>query len=317
MADIVRPDRPTFYFIGVTTGQSSSRRVFPLWMEALGREEVSLRGIDMEIHDAPERYRQVVREIKEEPLALGALVTTHKIDLLAAARDLFDELGPYARATGEVSSIAKDGGRLVGRATDPVSGGLSLDSILGEGYFGRTGGDALMLGAGGSAVALTLHLIGKEREADRPRRIVVVNRSAPRLARLREMVERETERKEGTIEFAFMQNSEPLRNDEVLGALAPGSLVVNATGMGKDTPGSPLTGGAVFPRGAVVWELNYRGELDFMRQAEAQAAERGLTVADGWEYFVHGWAQVISHVLHVDIDRDMFGRLSDLAVGVR
>lgn len=317
MADVVRPDGPTFYFIGVTTGQSSSRRVFPLWMEALGREEVSLVGIDMAIHDAPERYRQVVREIREGPLALGALVTTHKIDLLAAARDLFDELGPYARATGEVSSIAKDGDRLVGRATDPVAGGLSLDSILGERYFGRTGGDALMLGAGGSAVALTLHLIGKEREADRPRRIVVVNRSAPRLARLQEMVERELAAKRGAIEFAFIQNSEPRRNDEVLAGLAPGSLVVNATGMGKDTPGSPLTDRAVFPRGAVVWELNYRGELDFMRQAEAQAAERGLTVADGWEYFVHGWTQVISHVLHVEIDREMFGRLSDLAVGVR
>ncbi len=317
MADVVRPDGPTFYFIGVTTGQSSSRRVFPLWMEALGREEVSLVGIDMAIHDAPERYRQVVREIKEGPLALGALVTTHKIDLLAAARDLFDELGPYARATGEVSSIAKDGNRLVGRATDPVAGGLSLDSILGERYFGRKGGDALMLGAGGSAVALTLHLIGKEREADRPRRIVVVNRSASRLGRLREMVERELAAKRGAIEFAFIQNSEPRRNDEVLAGLASGSLVVNATGMGKDTPGSPLTDRAVFPRGAVVWELNYRGELDFMRQAEAQAAERGLTVADGWEYFVHGWTQVISHVLHVEIDREMFGRLSDLAVGVR
>lgn len=317
MADIVRPDGPIFYFIGVTTGQSSSKRVFPLWMEAMGREEVSLVGIDMAIHDAPERYRRVVREIKEAPLALGALVTTHKIDLLSAARDLFDELGPYARATGEVSSIAKDGDRLVGRATDPVAGGLSLDSILGERYFGRTGGDALMLGAGGSAVALTLHLIGKEREADRPRRIVVVNRSAPRLARLREMVEREMEAKKEAIEFAYVQNSEPRRNDEVLGGLAPGSVVVNATGMGKDTPGSPLTEGAVFPRGAVVWELNYRGELDFMRQAEAQAAERGLTVADGWEYFVHGWTQVISHVLHVEIDREMFGRLSDLAEGVR
>ncbi len=317
MADIVRPDGPIFYFIGVTTGQSSSKRVFPLWMEAMGREEVSLVGIDMAIHDAPERYRRVVREIKEAPLALGALVTTHKIDLLSAARDLFDELGPYARATGEVSSIAKDGDRLVGRATDPVAGGLSLDSILGERYFGRTGGDALMLGAGGSAVALTLHLIGKEREADRPRRIVVVNRSAPRLARLREMVEREMEAKKEAIEFAYVQNSEPRRNDEGLGGLAPGSVVVNATGMGKDTPGSPLTEGAVFPRGAVVWELNYRGELDFMRQAEAQAAERGLTVADGWEYFVHGWTQVISHVLHVEIDREMFGRLSDLAEGVR
>lgn len=317
MADYVRPDGQTFYFIGVTTGASSSKRVFPLWMEALGREEVSWRGIDMAIHDDPERYRQVVREIKEEPLALGALVTTHKIDLLEAARDLFDELGPYARTTGEVSSIAKDGGKLVGRATDPVAGGLSMDSILGEGYFGRKGGELLMLGAGGSAAALTLHLIGKENEADRPERIVVVNRSAPRLARLRKMVEREAEARDGAVEFDFVQNSDPQRNDGIMAEMAPGSVVVNATGMGKDTPGSPLTDSAVFPRGGVAWELNYRGELDFMRQAEGQAEARGLTVADGWEYFVHGWTQVISHVLHEEIDEEMFGRLSKLAGGVR
>ncbi len=286
-------------------------------MEALGRAEVALVGIDMEIHAAAERYREVVAGIKEEPLALGALVTTHKIDLLAAAGDLFDGLGPYAEATQEVSSIAKDEGRLIGRATDPVAGGLSMDAILGEGYFGRTGGEVLILGAGGSAVALTLHLMQKVKAADRPRRMVVVNRSAPRLARLREMVERNSDAEGAEIRFEFVQNSVASRNDEIVAELRPGSVVVNATGMGKDTPGSPLTDGGLFPRNGVVWELNYRGELDFMRQAEVQRSERGLTVADGWAYFVHGWSQVISHVLHVEIDGEMFGRLSMLAEGVR
>ena len=286
-------------------------------MEALGRAEVRLAGIDLEIHAAPERYRQVVAGIKAEPLALGALVTTHKIDLLAAAGDLFDDLGPYARATQEVSSIAKDGGLLIGRATDPVAGGLSMDAILGEDYFGRTGGELLMLGAGGSAVALILHLMQKVKATDRPRRIVVVNRSAPRLARLKEMVERTSVEGGPGIEFAFIQNDAAARNDEIMADLPPGSVVVNATGMGKDTPGSPLTDGALFPRHGVVWELNYRGELDFMRQAEAQMRARGLSVADGWAYFVHGWSQVISHVLHVEIDAAMFARLSALAAGVR
>ncbi len=277
-----------------------------------------LAGIDMEIHAAPARYREVVSAIKAEPLALGALVTTHKIDLLAAAGDLFDDLGPYARATQEVSSIAKDAGKLIGRATDPVAGGLSMDAILGEEYFGRTGGEVLMLGAGGSAVAIVLHLMQKTKATDRPGRIVVVNRSAPRLARLKEMVERTgVEGGGGGIQFAFIQNSVAARNDEVMAELPPGSVVVNATGMGKDTPGSPLTDGALFPRDGVAWELNYRGELDFMRQAERQVRSRGLTVADGWTYFVHGWSQVISHVLHVEIDGGMFARLSELAAGVR
>ena len=286
-------------------------------MEALGRPEVKLSGIDLELNAAPERYREVVAAMKEGPHALGGLVTTHKIDLLAAAADLFDGLGPYARATQEVSSIAKDGGMLIGRATDPVAGGLSMDAILGEGYFGRTGGEVLMLGAGGSAVALTLHMMQKAKPDDRPGGIVVVNRSAPRLARLQEMVERTGGEGRKGIRFQFIQNNDAERNDEILAGMPPGSVVVNATGMGKDTPGSPLTDKALFPEGCVAWELNYRGELDFMRQAEAQAGSRGLTVADGWEYFVHGWSQVISHVLHVEIDTVMFARLSDLAAAVR
>lgn len=286
-------------------------------MEALGRPEVVLEGIDIEIHAAPDRYREVVAHIKREPLALGGLVTTHKIDLLAAASDLFDGLGPYAQVTGEVSSIAKDNDRLIGRATDPVAGGLSLDAILGQGYFGRSGGHLLMLGAGGSAAALTLHLLRKECPFDRPVRVIVVNRSAPRLARLQHMVEREVGAKESSIGFDFIQNNDPSRNDDILAGLPPGSVVINATGMGKDTPGSPLTDSAVFPREGVVWELNYRGELDFMGQAQVQRAERSLTVADGWEYFVHGWSQVISHVLHVQLGAPMFERLSKLAAAVR
>ena len=312
-----KPEAPTFYFIGVTTAQSSSRRMFPLWMEALGRPEVVLAGIDLEIHAAADRYRQVVADIKREPLALGALVTTHKIDLLEAAGDLFDGFGPFASATQEVSSIAKDEGKLIGRATDPVAGGLSLDAILGGGYFARTGGNLLMLGAGGSAVALTLHLVQKRKAADRPRNIVVVNRSAARLSRLRRMVEQFTAGGSAGIGFEFIQNSTAVINDDILAGMPAGSVVINATGMGKDTPGSPFTDDAVFPRNGVVWELNYRGELDFMRQAQAQESVLSLTVADGWEYFVHGWSQVISHVLHVEIDAAMFARLSELAAAVR
>ena len=131
-------------------------------------------------------------------------MTTHKIDLLAAASDLFDALGPYARTRQEVSSIAKDDGKLVGRATDAVAGGLRLDAILGPGQFGRSGGHLLMLGAGGSAVALTLHVIQKCRCVDRPERIVVVNRSAARLARLRLMLEGVTVAGASVIQFEYI-----------------------------------------------------------------------------------------------------------------
>lgn len=312
------PDAPTFYFIGVTTGGSSSKKMFPAWMEALGRAEVVWQGIDLAIHDDPANYRAVVEHIRREPLALGGLVTTHKIDLLEACRDLFDELGEDARITDEVSSIAKDFGpeqnvRLVGRATDPSAGGLSLDSILGADYFGRTGGEVLLLGAGGSAVALSLHLLRKARAGDRPRRVVVINRSAGRLERLREMVARFP----SDIRFEYIQSADPARNDEILAGMPDGSVVINATGMGKDSPGSPITGRTPFPRNAIAWDLNYRGALDFLQQARGQQAARNLRIEDGWEYFIHGWAQVISHVLHVAIDDEMLARLSRLAEAIR
>ena len=90
-------------------------------------------------------------------------------------------------------------------------------------------------------------------------------------------------------------------NDAVLAGLKPGSLIINATGLGKDAPGSPLTDAAVFPDRAIAWDLNYRGDLLFLDQARAQAAARQLQVEDGWTYFIHGWTQVIAEVFDIDI----------------
>ena len=83
--------------------------------------------------------------------------------------------------------------------------------------------------------------------------------------------------------------------------MGKGSLVINATGLGKDRPGSPLTDAALFPEDAIVWELNYRGERLFMHQAEAQADSRNVQVNDGWMYFIYGWTQVIAEVFHTEI----------------
>jgi shikimate 5-dehydrogenase len=99
--------------------------------------------------------------------------------------------------------------------------------------------------------------------------------------------------------------------------MPPGRVIINATGMGKDIPGSPITDAGLFPEKAIAWELNYRGELDFMHQAIAQKESRGVIVEDGWVYFVHGWTQVIAQVYHLDIDAELFQRLSDLALSVK
>ncbi len=91
----------------------------------------------------------------------------------------------------------------------------------------------------------------------------------------------------------------PADSDRLLSELPAASLVVNATGMGKDRPGSPLSDGSPFPRGGYVWEFNYRGSLEFWHQARAQQEARGLVLEDGWRYFVHGWSQVVADVFEL------------------
>jgi len=311
--EIIKKARPTFYFIGVTTKKSSIMKVFPLWMKVLGREDVFIEGWDCKIHDEPEKYREAVAQIKVDPLSLGALVTTHKIDLLNACRDMFDFLDPYAQQTGEISSISKNSGRLEGHAKDPISSGLSLDAIIGDQYFQRTGGEVLSFGAGGSAIATFLHLANKTEKGDRPNVFTFINRSKGRLDHAQEMVES----LHTDIEVKYIQNSDPEVNDEIMKTLPPKSIVINATGMGKDSPGSPVTWNGVFPQDGIAWEFNYRGELDFLHQALAQKELRNLQVEDGWLYFIHGWSQVISQVLHFDLSTDILDQLDETASTVR
>jgi shikimate 5-dehydrogenase len=304
---------PTFYFIGVTTRKSSINMVFPLWMDVIGKPEVVLEGIDHAIHDEPENYRKTVAQLKYDPLSLGALVTTHKMNVYSAAKDMFDYFDPYAETTAELSCISKNDGQLRGHAKDPITAGLSLEAIIDPGYFGMTGGYVLCLGAGGSAMATLLYLINKEHLADRPEKFIAVNRSPGKLDHMRDMVAKfETD-----IEVEYVHNSDPSKNDELMAMLPEHSIVINATGMGKDTPGSPITNAGVFPQNGIAWEFNYRGELDFMHQALAQVDSRNLQVEDGWVYFLHGWSQVIAEVLQIDLTPELFKELDKSASTVR
>ncbi len=306
---LVPRTKPTFYFIGVTTTRSSIMQIFPGWMKVLGHPEITLEGIDLKIHDEPQNYRQVVEFIKGDPLSLGALVTTHKIDLLQSAKDLFDDLDPYAQLCGEISSISKLEGRLQGHAKDPISAGLSMQAILGQDYFGRTGGEVLMFGAGGSATAALLHLLTREKPTDRPTRIGLVDRLPGRLVEIQRLVDQLP----SSIRVQTYCHDSSAQNDSLMADLPAASLVINATGMGKDLPGSPVTDRGLFPFQGIVWEFNYRGELDFLRQARAQQKLRQLIVEDGWLYFLHGWTQVIAQVLHIELDEQLFNELRRVA----
>ncbi len=311
----IKAEIPTLYFVGVSTAKSSIMKVFPQWACYLGLGDCAIQGIDFVPHDAPGNYRGAVAFIKRDKLSLGALVTTHKIDLLKACRDVFEELDEYAELMGEISSISKRGGRLVGHAKDPITSGLALEAFLPHRYWERTGAEVFVIGAGGSAIAITWYLMKKEHGANRPSRIVVANRSTPRLEEMQEI----HKKLNSNIPVEYHHTPTPDLTDAILRQLKPGSLVINATGLGKDAPGSPLTGAAVFPENGSVWEFNYRGDLLFLEQAAAQQEERNLHIEDGWIYFIHGWTRVIAEVFHIDIPvkGPEFAELSRIATTAR
>ena len=308
MLNLVNATKPTFYFIGVTTGQSSIMKLFPLWAKSLCID-AEIKGIDIDIHANREVYREVVTFLKNDPLSLGALVTTHKIDLYHAAKDLFDELDPYALLFGELSSISKRDGMLIGHVKDHISSGLAMEGFLPKDYWNKHKGDVLIMGAGGSAIAIASNLIHDAKRNGMPSAIYVTNRSQPRLDSMQKIIsEMSTD-----VPIQYLTVDEPSKNDKVLSKLKPYSLVINATGLGKDRPGSPLSNEALFPHNSLVWELNYRGDLLFMHQALSQKDTQSLYVEDGWIYFIHGWTQVISEVFQIQLNNEQFTEIERIS----
>ncbi|WP_353648685.1 shikimate dehydrogenase [Nakamurella sp. A5-74] len=294
-------------FVGADTGKSSILTLFPVWSQMLGLD-AELLPLDIPIGAPAGRFRDAVTAMRSDGQCVGALVTTHKISLYAAARDLFDEVDPFGTECGEVSSIAFRDGRTLGAAKDPITAGLSLREFLSDNHF-ADGAQVLCLGAGGAGTAIGWYLAQRR---DAPSRLTFVDTAADRLDHLAAVV----------APHATRSTLETLRPDEVdisarLGALPSGSVVINATGMGKERPGSPVPGSAVFPADAVVWDLNYRGSLEFLVHARTQEQDRRLTVVDGWRYFIHGWTQVIAEVFGIPMPPERVEELAAAADGLR
>ncbi len=295
-------------FIGVSTSGSSIFELFPRWAEVL-RIDASIVGYDVPLGAPADAFRAVVEHIARDPAAPGALVTTHKVDVYRHAGELFDELDANARLCREISCISKRAGALVGHAKDPITAGRTLTEFLSRDHWAG-GAHVLCLGAGGAGTAIAVHLAGGE---PAPNELVVTDTDAGRLETLRSALGELNASSQVRLEHV----SSVEENDSLLEALPPRSLVVNATGLGKDAPGSPISDGTVFPERGLVWELNYRGDLRFCAQARRQRDERRLEIHDGWRYFLHGWSEVIAEVFHLELTPERFDRLAEAAESQR
>jgi shikimate 5-dehydrogenase len=307
--------QPTYYYIGVTTTKSSIMRVFPRWAVHLGLGDTPIVGIDCKIHDSPNTYRKIVEFIKYDDLSLGALITSHKIDLFEAAKDLFDEIDPYSKILGELSCISKNGGKLWAHAKDPISSGLSYESFIPKNHWQKTKGEICILGAGGASLALTTYLIETLNRVQCPSAIHITNRTIQRLGKMEKIHEKINHK----INFEYHHCPKPEDNDKIVNSLKASSLVINGTGAGKDYPGSPLTSRVQFPNNGYVWDYNFRGDLVFLKQARLQQEKKNLHVEDGWIYFLHGWQRGIAEVFHLNIPTSgpEFDKLSRIALEVK
>src|SRR5215469_11272033 len=123
---ITRQDVPTIYFIGVTTGQSTMTRIFPYWASIMDLDNAQLIGVDLPLQAPLELYREAVAQIKYDPLSMGALITTHKINLFNAAEDMFEECDAFALLCREADCISKREGRLIAHSLDPLGSRQAL-----------------------------------------------------------------------------------------------------------------------------------------------------------------------------------------------
>ena len=295
-------NRRVMEFFGVHTEGSMSLRLFPVWAQALGIQEANLRGVNLPIDQTLEPHRQAVQRLKQDPKVYGALVTSHKLSVVRAAGELIDRYTPASELTGEVSALYKREGELWGDAVDPENCGLAMADFLPPNWWSlneRAG--ILVLGGGGACVALLVHVL--QQAVNAPSFVQVVEKRTDNLdhcARIAGQLD------SGKITVEFIHSSQPQVCDQLVSKLPSGSMVINATGMGKDVPGSPVTDAVRFPVDGVVWELNYRGERPFLHQARKQSQAKSLIVEDGWYYFLRGWSSVIGLVFNIPITQGRF-----------
>jgi len=270
----------TIQFIGVSTGGSLIHTAFPRWARVLGLE-ASVVGVDVPRGSGAERLRAALAAMRADEDCLGAVVTSWKSVLYRSAANAFDELDPVAVDCGEVNAVRHANGRLLGFARDPISVGRVVDGIWPD-----RDADLLCIGSGGTAVALAKHLLARGQRG----RLRFLDRDPAQTAHFREIVP--------SVEAVAAEGP----YDALVAEARLGTLIVNATGAGKDREGSPVTDGVEFPRECVFWDLNYRGELRMLDAARAQADARGLGVHDGKSLFCHGWAAALTAVLDLAED---------------
>ncbi len=275
-------DRPNVYFLGLATEKSASRRIFPAWAEAIGWS-ASLVGVDLPQETDCDGYRTFLAQLKGDKLCAGAQVTVHKVGLYRCLAADFDDLDDDARSLGEVGGISVRQEVLAAFSPDMLALSGELEEILAKYSAGRKPGEMVILGGGGAgrAIALASARLGNAAFS----KITVTEQDDE----VKGDLEQHLTRKFSEIGWSDFRIDDAGKNDDIVGSAASGSFIVNATGLGKDAAGSPISRDTLLPRDSVAWDLNYHGDLAFLTHARQEASARQVVVRDGWSFFLRNW----------------------------
>ena len=244
------------FVVGHPIAHSRSPLIHGHWLAEHG-----IPGFYARIDVAPESFSDFMRALPESGFAGGNVTIPHK----EAAFSLADTLTPRAKKIGAVNTlVVGDDKRILGDNTDAPGFCAHLDQSLGADWPERTGGTAVVLGAGGAARAIVVGLaergLGRIRVANRtPGRAEAVAALAPGVG-------------------------EALAWSGLPAALKDAGLLVNTTALGMANQPPLVLDLAPLPAHAAVADIVY-APLETRLLSDARA--RRLAAVDGLGMLLH------------------------------
>jgi len=242
------------FVVGHPIRHSRSPLIHGHWLAEHG-----LDGSYERIDVAPEAFEAFFRGLPASGFAGGNVTIPHK----EAAYQLADSLTERAKKIGAVNTLIVEGDRVRGDNTDAPGFIAHLDYSLGERWPERTGGSALVLGAGGAARAIVVGLV------ERGLSVRVANRSPERARVLAEL---------------DPEHIEALAWEAVPDALSDTGLLVNTTSLGMAGHPPLEIDLAPLPDRAAVADIVY---VPLETPLLAAARARGLAAVDGLGMLLH------------------------------
>ena len=187
----------------------------------------------------------------------------HKQAIMA----LVDEVTPEARLIGALNTIVNREGRLIGYNTDGPGFVASLKQEAGVDLRGKK---VLLLGAGGAARAIAVHMVLEEVES-----LIIANRTLEKAWQLSSYIRERLD---------FSSQVVSVEGEELRGLLVQMDLIINATSVGMRTNDLPLFDYRNLELHHMVCDIVYRPlETPLLRAAR----ERGAKTLDGLGMLIH------------------------------